>query len=60
MLEQEELYQSVSQCHSVVDKVEAFCGFTQSCVKCDKCPKALSLESASAGAEDYTFGKINQ
>ena len=34
---------------------EAFCSSRGSCVKSDKLPQVMSLESASVGAEDYTF-----
>lgn len=32
-----------------------FCFSRWSCVKFDKCPKMMSLDSASVGAEDYDF-----
>ncbi len=36
-----------------------FCGSGGSCVKSDKSPQVMSLESALVGAEDYKFENEN-
>ena len=51
---------SVHRCETVLLHVwkefpEAFCGSRGSCVKSDKLPQAMSLESASVGLEDNRF-----